>query len=262
MDLKKETKKEILKDLQTDNLKLLIKDVQKDAKHKESLPQRDNSKATSQKEDNKLKNNVNKEQTYVHVHQVNKDNVLPLNVLPLKDQPINPTEILTDLLIGTITNAKMTDFRNTSSTASSSKESNQTSTLDDLRIKIIESIHLKAKIFFQAITGNQFLKESAGFFIKNKNDGLKLNSIYSSTPYLKPFQSNPPSNSNNFCSTLTSSFNQYSQMSAFLLAAFLLFPLSIPLYLIGWITLALLRGVFCIGARQLITNVIYKIRST
>lgn len=290
VDLKKEMKKDlkkeaILKEVQNESLKLLIKDAQKEAviksSPKDTLPQRDNSKATSQKEDKleKMKNsNINREPHTPPPSKDTKDKVtkdtLPKDKVTkdtiTKDQSSATDDShldLADLFIGTITNA---------STASTSKQSANTTSgstvtgaLDDLRIKVIEQVHLKAKIFFQvfsqAFNGNQLLRESVSA-IKNKNDGLsnKINSIYSSTPYLRPFQANvrPPANSNSFCSSLAVSFQQYSQLNAFLLAAFLLFPVTIPFYLLGWLVLFLTRSLFCIGAKQIVTNIIYRIRSS
>ena len=271
-EIKKDLKKEILKDAQNENLKLKLDaqnenlklklDAQKEAKNKDTLqlPQRDNSKATSQKDDkpiNSKSKDTLKETFNVHL---NKDTILK--------ESINPTDELADLFIGTITNnAKMADFRNSNSSgASNSKQSNSTGNgvFDDLRIKIIEQVHLKAKIFFSALTNNQLLRESA---LKNKNDGLNkfVNSIYSSTPFLKPYQANVrpvATNSNGWCSSLSSSFTQYSQLNAFLVAAFLLFPVVIPFYLFGWLTLFLLRAMFCIGAKNYLSQVIYRIRSS
>lgn len=265
-DIKKDLKKESPIKEQTDNLKLLVKDALKDIK-KDSLPQRDNSKATSSKDDKQKLNIRDKEKEATVVNH--KEHILKeptvVNHKDYKEPAISTTDELADLLISTITNGKTGDFRNGSSTsANNAKQSNSTSTLDDLRIKIIEQVHLKAKIFFQALTGNSLLRESS--FIKNKNDGFlnsKLSSIYSSTPFLKPFQANarPPTNSNTWCSSLSNSFTQYSQLNAFLVAAFLLFPVVLPFYLLGWVTLFAMRGLFCVGAKQLFNNVIYRIRS-
>lgn len=284
-DLKKDLKKEtVSKEVPNESLKLLlIKDAQKEGnKHKDSLPQRDNSKATSQKEDKfekmRLSNNlnaINKDQP--HTPSQSTQSTQFTSNKDTKDQtpPVDESHLdLADLLIGTITgHGKMADFRNNANSSSSnskqsSNSSTGTSTFDDLRIKVIEQVHLKAKIFFnvfsQALNSNQLLRETASS-IKNKNDGLvnKINSIYSSTPYLKPYQAGtrPPAN-NNFCQSLASSFQQYSQLNAFLLAAFLLFPITIPFYLFGWVILFLTRSLFCIGAKQIVTNIIYRIRSS
>lgn len=269
-EIKKDLKKETVNAVQSDSnllklapIKEVQKEPQKEVKNKDALPQRDNSKATSQKEEHKptvkTASSSNSKESAHAAHP--KDPVM-------KDQPISTSDELADLLIGTITNAKMADFR-PNSTSSSTKQANSTtssgSVLDDLRIKVIEQVHLKARIFFQALTGSQLLRETASS-IKNKNDGInKLsNSIYSSIPYLRPFQAStrPPANSNSWCGSLSNSFTQYSQLNAFLVAAFLLFPVTIPFYLFGWLTLFLLRAAFCIGAKQIVTSIVYRIRSS
>lgn len=292
LELKKEIKKDVKKETvnvvqnESNLLKLvpikepnkeLPKEPTKEVKNKDALPQRDNSKATSQKEDNKptLKANSSHKEAppavhSAHVaHHVHGAHPTPKDPVVKDHQPISTSDELADLLIGTITNAKMADFR-PNATSSSTKQANSTagtgSVLDDLRIKVIEQVHLKARIFFQALTSSQLLRETSSS-IKNKNDGLnKLsNSIYSSIPYLRPFQAastRPPANSNSWCGSLSSSFTQYSQLNAFLVAAFLLFPIVIPFYLFGWLTLFLLRAAFCIGAKQIVTSIVYRIRSS
>jgi len=271
-DLKKEF---AIREVQNENLKLLMKEtaLKEAAKNsaKDNLPQRDNSKATSQKENfksDKLKNtaNANKEQS---AQSTNKENTNRNHTFNSDDQ--HPD--LIDLFIGAITGTtttKIAESRNAYNTSSSKQSSNGTATdsgtLDYLRMKIIEQVHTKAKIFFQvfsqALSNNQLLRES----LKNKNDGIfsKITSIYSSTPQLRPYQSNtrPSTNTNTWCASMSNSFAQYAQLNAFLLAAFLLFPVTIPFYLLGWVVLFLTRSIFCVGAKQILSNIIYRIRSS
>ena len=145
--------------------------------------------------------------------------------------------------------------------------------MDELREKVMEQVYEKLRIFASAFlhgNGRQDIKkrvpvDAYGGGIPNINvRPLQSQMLWASRlPFLRPLQNNgpvAPINPNTWCGSVHSAFLQYTQLNIWLLAAFILFPVTIPLYFTGFFVLLLFRAAFCAtGWKHVVGNIVFRL---
>jgi hypothetical protein len=173
----------------------------------------------------------------------------------------------------------------TSNRRASSKPNKATkpNPFDELREKVLEQVYEKIRIFASAFNANRFGRQDIKNRVPTGNRNTSTSSsseqstgkpsstsgdqqqlLWSSRlPFLKPFQSTmqvAPINPDTWCGSVHTAFMQYTQLNIWLLAAFILFPVTIPLYFTGFFVLLLFRAAFCaIGWKHMVGNVVFRL---